>query len=86
MTENKTLQFAKIKDRLIAALEANDGIKKIGEPLLILNGFVNQTFTTELTSDYMIGGPRVPVIMLIGKNTGRIYYFALKAILTDLEI
>jgi hypothetical protein len=86
MTENKTLQFSAIKGRIIEALENKKEELGINESVSILDGFVNQTFTTELTSDYVIGGPRVPIVMLIGNKTGRVYYFALKAILTDLEI
>lgn len=86
MSEKNVLQFSEIKERLIGALETNEEVKKIGEPITLLNGFVNQTFTTEITSDYMIGGPRVPIIMLIGNESGRVYYFALKAILKDLAI
>ena len=40
----------------------------------------------ELTGAFVIGGPTIPMIAVVGNNSGRIYFFALKALLPDIEI
>ena len=82
-TQQKVIIFSEIKTELVNAL--NEKLKSnklhITEKVTIIDGFVNQPLSTELSGSFVIGGPAVPMIMLVGDESGRIYYFALKAIL-----
>jgi len=84
----KKIKFIEIKPKLIEAL--NDKLKTnqlhLQEKVNIIDGFVNQPLSMELSGAFVIGGPAVPMIMLVGAESGRIYYFALKAILPDVQI
>ncbi|MDD5626221.1 MAG: hypothetical protein PHG83_03580 [Patescibacteria group bacterium] len=82
------IKFSEIKENLVNAL--NEKLKNnklyIPEKVTIIEGFVNQPLSMELTGSFVIGGPAVPMIMLVGNDSGRIYYFALKAILPEIKI
>jgi hypothetical protein len=47
---------------------------------------MNEPFSKEISSSFVIGGPTVPMIMLLGNNSGQIYLFALKIILPDIGL
>lgn len=77
--------FENYKSKIITALKQK-GDLKISEPVTLIDGFVNQPLQGEISGSITIGGPSIPMIMLIGNNSGRIYFFALKAILPDIKI
>ena len=83
----KVIKFSEIKDELIKAL--NDKLQSnrlhISEKVTIVDGFINQPLSMELSGSFVIGGPAVPMIMLVGNESGRIYYFALKAVLPNYD-
>jgi len=87
-SQPETIKFSAIKTKLIEAL--NEKLKSdklhIPEKVTIIDGFVNQPLSMELSGSFVIGGPAVPLIMLVGDDSGRIYYFALKAILPEIII
>lgn len=70
-----------IRQKIIANLKVRD--LGIGEEVTLINGFINQPFNKKLSNDLVIGGPTIPMIILVGNTTGRVYLFALKAILND---
>lgn len=84
----KIIKFSEIKDELVSALNK----KLIGnklhltEKVTVIDGFVNQPLSMELSGSFVIGGPAIPMIMLVGDESGRIYYYALKAILPNIGI
>jgi hypothetical protein len=82
----KIIKFEDVKDQIMAALQ--DPSKKFGieEEVTLFDGFVNQPVCTELSGTYMIGGPTMPMIMLIGNDSGKIHFLALKAILEDIDL
>lgn len=84
----KIIKFSEIKEDLVKVL--NEKIKNnklhLSEKVTIVDGFVNQPLSMELSGSFIIGGPAVPMIMLVGDESGRIYYFALKAILPEIKI
>ena len=84
-TQPKIIKFSEIKDELVIALNDKLQSKKlhISEKVTIVDGFVNQPLSMELSGSFVIGGPTMPMIMLVGNESGRIYYFALKAILPN---
>jgi hypothetical protein len=77
--------FAEYKQRIIGAINTKGNLG-ITEPVTLVDGFVNQPIQSELTGAFVVGGPAIPMVMLLGTNSGRIYYFALKAILPDIKL
>ena len=84
--QQKLHKFKDLKDRIKKELDKRLKDMAIGESVELVNGFVNQPINMELTSSLVVGGPTIPMIMLFGKQSGRIYYFALKAILKDEDL
>ena len=82
----KTIVFEKIKEQIITALQDPSKNLGIDEPVTLFDGFVNQPFCTELSGTFIIGGPTIPMIMLVGNNSGRVHFLALKAILKDIDL
>ena len=88
MIDNKQqnkIFFNEIKPKILAALQANPKVE-IKESVSLVDGFVSQPISMELSNSVMLGGPMIPMIMLVGNESGQIYIFALKAILKDIEI
>ena len=84
--ENKSLKFVDYKDKIIKALQDKHVSLGIQEPVTLVDGFFNQPVYKEFTGAFVIGGPTIPMIAVVGNNSGRIYFFALKALLPDLKI
>lgn len=79
------IKFDDYKQKIIDALRAKGNLG-ISEPVTLVDGFVNQPIQSELSSSLNIGGPAIPMIMLLGNNSGRIYYFALKALMPSIKL
>ena len=81
-----TKKFSDYKEKIIEAL--NDKVRQHGiqEPTSLVDGFINQPIQKEFTGGLVIGGPAIPMVAVVGSNSGRIYFFALKVLLPDLEI
>lgn len=84
--DKKVYRFEDLKKNIIDKLKERTSTLGINEPVTFLEGFVMEPFKTELTGAFTVGGPTVPMIMLIGSNSGRVYFFALKALLPELEL
>jgi hypothetical protein len=51
----------------------------------LIEGFIMQPLSNE--ASLIIGGPTIPLVAIVGNTTGRVYYFALKALqISNLEI
>ena len=87
-TQPKIIKFSEIKQEIIEVLnnKLNNQKLHITEKVTLVDGFVNQPLSTELSGSFVIGGPSVPMIILVGDESGQIYYFALKAILPEIGI
>lgn len=79
--KQKIIKFEDYKQRIIDALNKRN--LGIAEKVTIIDGFINQPIMMEFTGDFVVGGPALPMIMLVGNDSGRVYFFALKAIITD---
>lgn len=77
------INFTEYKQKILDALTSKGNLG-ITEPVTLIDGFINQPISNELSGNIVIGGPAIPMIMLIGNNTGRIYFFALKAVLPNI--
>jgi len=83
--ENKSLKFSEYKEQIIKSLNDKGSSLGIQEPVKLIGGFINQPVYNELTDSFVIGGPTIPMIAVVG-NSGRIYFFALKALLPDIKM
>ncbi|MFA5829313.1 MAG: hypothetical protein WC843_02355 [Candidatus Gracilibacteria bacterium] len=80
------LKFSDHKAKIIEALNARGPQLGILEPIALVEGFINQPLQMEFTGGLVIGGPAIPMVAVVGNNSGRIYYFALKALLPDIQL
>ena len=78
--------FSEYKDEILKALneKMSKGEIKIQEKVTLVDGFFMQSFQDTLQG-IQLGGRTVPSIMLVGES-GQIYFFALKAILPNIQI
>ena len=83
-----TKSFEELKPRIQKAIEAKlKGSPIAGEDdFILVDGFFMLGFQKEISGSFVIGGPSVPAVAIVGKTTGRIYYFALKVLLPDSDI
>jgi len=80
------LIFADVKQEILAALNKQREDLGITETVGLVDGFINNPLSREVSNTLMIGGPTVPMIILVGEKSGRVYPFALKVLLPDKEI
>lgn len=82
----KKVFFADVKQDILKAL--NNLPKDVGitEKVGLVDGFVSNPVTGEVTNSLMIGGPTLPMIVVIGEKSGRVYFFALKILLPNIKI
>ncbi len=52
----------------------------------LVEGFITQPLNKEISGSLIIGGPAIPLVAIVGNSSGRIYYFALKALIPNLQI
>ena len=82
------IKFSDIKAELQTAL----GEKLKQTPILgeagftLIDGFMTLSLNGELSNNLIIGGPSIPTVGIVGNTSGRIYTFALKAILPNIKI
>jgi len=69
-----------IQEKLKAGLIAGEN------GFTLVEGFIMQPLSKELSGNLIIGGPTIPLVAIVGNTSGRMYYFALKALLPDLKI
>lgn len=82
----KIIVFTDIKQDLLNVLnqKISTSAIKFSEKVNIIDGFLNQPLTFEISPSFVIGGPSIPMIILAGETTGQIHFFALKALLPKL--
>ncbi len=78
------IKFSDYKEKLLKALNDTDNTGII-EKVKLMEGFINQPVYNELTGSFIVGGPTIPMVALIG-DSGRIYFYALKALLPEIEL
>lgn len=84
----KALKFDKYKDMIVNAIQEKLKENPIfpEEDFVILEGFFNQPIQNEIAGKIIIGGPTLPMVAIVGKKTARIYFFALRVLLPNLEL
>ena len=75
----KIIKFQDVKQDILNALES----KKIhlSEPVDLFDGFISQPFSTELSDSFTMGDSTIPMIILVGRESGQIYFIALMTLL-----
>jgi len=82
----KDIKFSDYKDQIITSLKDKGKNLWINEPVTLVDGFINQPIDTVLNGSFNIWGPSIPMILLVWDTTWRMYHFALKAILPNIDI
>lgn len=83
-----TIKFSDKKEEIQAAL----GEKLRQNPILgeagftLVDGFMTLPLQGEISNNVIIGGPSIPIVGIVGNTSGRIYTFALKVILPNIQI
>ncbi|ADG25270.1 TPA: hypothetical protein JBI72_01310 [Legionella pneumophila] len=80
------IKFTDYREKIIQELNNKKVFLGINEPVSLIDGFINQPIQQELSGNIVIGGPTIPMVAVVGNNSGRIYYFALKALLPSIGI
>jgi len=82
------LIFSEIKPIIVEALNTklNDNKLHITEKVTLIDGFTEPIIVNKTSKETIIGGNRITMIMLVGDESGQIYYFSLKTILPDLVL
>ena len=81
------LKFSDYKDKIIKKLKEEENYEKFGiyEKVSLLPSFINPSVYDELAGNFVFGGPTIPMIALVGKESGRVYFFSLKFLFPELE-
>lgn len=85
----KEIKFEDYKARITDKITQNVLSKNIiidPEGFILFDGFFNIPFQPILNGSINLGGPTIPAVAIIGNSTGLIHYFALKALVPDIEI
>jgi len=80
-SEHESIRFSYYRESIIDALNKNGDKLGIDERVRLVDGFIRTPIVEDLGT---VGGPFIPTIALVG-DSGRLYFFALKAILPDME-
>ena len=81
------LNFEAYKERIHDAVKQRIDSKLISDPegFILIDGFINMPFQKEIGGAFVIGGPTVPAVAVVGKSTGLVYTFALKVLLPQIQ-
>jgi hypothetical protein len=52
----------------------------------LLDGFINMPLQKEMGGAFVIGGPTVPAVAVVGKSTGIVHTFALKVLIPNIQL
>jgi hypothetical protein len=81
------IEFENIKLELISAIEKRLIVEnRVPDDFTLLESFFNHPIQNELSEQIILGAPTIPMIALIKKTSGQIYFYALKALLPNLPI
>lgn len=79
-----TIKFEDYKGRITEAVQEKLRAMPIpGENgFALVEGFIIQTLNDEVSGNIIIGGQAkmIPLVAIVGNTSGRMYYFALKAL------
>lgn len=77
--------FQDLKPKIAEALNKRGKEKlKIEEDITLIDGFVWQPIQDHLKG-VVLGGRAIPMVVAVGDDSGRLYFFALKQLLEEKE-
>ncbi len=62
------------------------GVIKDPAGFILIEGFINMPTQNEVGAAFVIGGPTIPTVAVVGKTTGLVYTFALKILLPNIKL
>jgi hypothetical protein len=82
------LKFEVIKEELQKAIQEKLKLSPIPNEsgFALIEGFMSLPIRPEFSNDIFLGGPSLPLVGIVGSTSGRVYTFALKAILPNISI
>ncbi|HAT9215558.1 TPA: hypothetical protein JBC15_02140 [Legionella pneumophila subsp. pneumophila] len=66
------IKFTDYREKIIQELNNKKVFLGINEPVSLIDGFINQPIQQELSGNIVIGGPTIPMVAVVGNNSGRI--------------
>jgi len=82
------ISFESLKSQIQNAVQNKITAGVISDSLgfILIDGFINLPIQKEVGGAFVIGGPTIPAIGVVGKSSGLIYTFALKALLPNIQL
>ena len=80
--------FIALKSQIVAALNDRFAKGSFGgetQGFTLIDGFITQS-VQEQSKGVFLGGKSIPLVAVVGNSTGRVYYFALKALLPNITL
>jgi hypothetical protein len=84
----KIYTFKELEGKIVSELDKLDKQGYFGKDssLTILNSFGIFSLQDHIGGSYQIGGSSLPVVIVIDNKNGRVYEFALKKLVPELEL
>lgn len=83
-----SIKFDQEKDNIQKAIEKKitSGVINDPEGFILIEGFINMPTQNEVGGAFVLGGPTIPTVAVVGKTTGLIHTFALKILLPNITL
>jgi hypothetical protein len=84
------VSFNQYKQQILDAIQNKVLSKGLVPPdpqgFILIEGFLNIPLQQDIGGGISIGGPTIPAVAIVGKSTGLMHTFAVKALLPTIEI
>lgn len=82
------INFEAYKGQIQTAIQQRITQGVISDPsgFILLDGFINMPLQKEMGGAFVIGGPTVPAVAVVGKSTGIVHTFALKVLIPNIQL
>lgn len=84
----KVVKFSEYKSEITKTIHEKLQLSPIPNEngFTLIEGFIMQPLSNEISGSFVLGGPTIPLVAVVGNTSGRIYYFALKALIPDIGV
>jgi hypothetical protein len=83
--QNK-ITFQDLREKIISSLNKKIEILGIQEGVTLVPRIINQPASIKLSNAIIIGGDTLPIVAVVGKETGLIYFFSLQSLIPEMDI
>ena len=88
------IKFDSLKGKIVSALNAKNvkcwscvwNWTTVASWITLVDGFMNTPIQNELSWNFVVWGPSIPMIAIVCNNCGHVQYYALKALLPNENI